>query len=422
MGWSRYIGGRQLGRIVATALLLASLGGCEQIEELLGQAAGEPQQNTTTGEAGQASVYIPPGDYLYCITNIGATMVAYDLTTEQVRADSRRKLYPDPVGPWFVGQRGFYISRVAGDGSGKNALVGFNPVTLDEVARLNFPPNSNPTTMLVLPGGDTAYVALRGSTFDNFATNGVSVVNLATLTQAGYLNLNDTGVYPAGHGGGALTSLNGLTWDAACNGGACVYAVANNWKNVVRQGWLLLLRPGTNDIPTIADVMALGDSPEGHLLFDAGGALWVVNNGGYGEFGGGPGSLQVLDPAKFDDGTPDNETLATLDQGSDTSFPADPTGLYAFDGTIAWLTTYPEDVVRTVDLAGRSLQALDPNLPRVTGPLFHPQQPAAAVYGGLGGFGTARLGRLNPSSQALLSDQSLLSGGGTVSCAEHTLN
>ena len=311
---------------------------------------------------------------------------------------------------------------VAGDGSGKNALVEFNPVTLDEVGRLNFPPNSNPTTMLVLPGAATAYVALRGSTFDGFATNGISVVHLATLTQTGYLNLNDTEGYPAGHGGGALTSLNGLIWDAACNGGACAYAVANNWKNEVRPGYLLVLRPGTGDIPAIADVIALGDSPEGRLLFGVGGDLWVVNNGGFAEFGGGPGSLQVLDPTTFDDGTPDNETVETIDQGSHADFPVDPTGLYALDGTIAWLTTYPADVVRTVDLATRSLQPLDPNLPPVTGPLFHPQQPTAAVYGGLGGFGTARLGRINPSSQALLSDQSLLSGGGTVSCTEHTLN
>jgi len=399
--------------------LVLLLGACEgDLERLLEQAEGRPAADGATDVVEQAPAAVPAGPHLYCITNLGKTIVAFSLERQQVLAATRRYLWPDPVGPWFADGTGFYLSRVASDGSGLNALVEFHPRTLVERRRLNFPPNSNPAALLVLPGETLAWVALKGSTFDNFATDGIAVVDLANLAQVAYLDLNDPAVYPPGYTGGTLTSLLALVWDDACALGPCVYGVANNWRSGLRPGWLLVLEPTGAAAPVLRDAVPLGQSPVEGLFREPGGPLWVVNNGGFADFGGAPGSLQALDPAAFADGVAGNETLALLDAGSDPGFPPDPTGVFAVSAGTAWLTSYPDDRVVPVDLAARAL-APDPALPRVTGPLVRTAAPAPALYGGLGGLGPARLGRIDPATGALLADHDLGAGAGTVGCAEY---
>ena len=367
---------------------------------------------------------MPSGPHLYCITNIGRSIVAYSLAEGRVLDDTRRLLYSDPVGPWFAAGHGYYLSRVAGDGSGQNALLRFDPVTLAQTARLNFAPNSNPTTLLPAPGGARAYVALTGSSFDKFATNGLALVSLPELSPLAFLDLNDAGVYPAGSTGFPWTSLDGLTWDDACAVGPCLYAVANNWDGALRAGRLLVLALDGAGVPTIADAIALGVSPQGApLLHDPGDgsprSLWVLNNGGYLDFGGAPGSLQRLDPARFADGSADNETLTLLTTANTPHLPPDPTGIYRFGAGSAWITSYPDDVVATLPLAAASLDPLDGALPRITGPLFLTTAPAPALFAGMGGYGPAALGELDPASGALLATHSLHAGNGTVGCAEY---
>lgn len=402
------------GRVIIIALLpLFFLGSCgDFFENLLDQGTGTPKKSSITGEVEQPPVSIPSGPYLYCITNIGATLVPFSLTERRVLTEARRVLFSDPVGPWFVGARGYYISRVAGDGSGKNALIEFDPVTLNERRRLRFPPNSNPTTLLVLPDGNTVYVALRGSTFDNFATNGLSVVDLPSLEQVGYLDLNNLGIYPDGIAE-IVTSVVGLTWDAGCMGGACAYAVANNFDGLIRNGWLLLLRPDGDGLQ-LSKIIALGRNPQGEPMLEADGDLWVVNNGGFASFSGLPGTLQVLTSGNFADGNAANDTWGVLAIGGD------PTGIFPFSATTGWVTTFPDDAVRTVDLAANGL---NPGFAPVTatGPLFSTVSPSAALFAGLGGFGAARLGKLNTTTGTLEADYPLSSGNGTIGCAEYTV-
>jgi hypothetical protein len=153
----------------------------------------------------------------------------------------------------------------------------------------------------------------------------------------------------------------------------------------------------------------------------AGGDLWVVNNGGFIEAGGTPGSLQALDPTRFADGIPGNETLAVIDTSTRADFPPDPMGLYDVGGGLALLTTYPNDVVRTVRLAARDLLPFDPAFPRLTGPFYAASAPAPALFAATGGFGHAGLARLDPSTGAVLASHDLDSGNGGVTCAEHTV-
>lgn len=375
--------------------------------------AEPPRPGDLTGEVVQQNDPVPAGPHLYCITNIGHTMVALSLGEPAVLTETRRWLELDPAGPWFVGGAGYYISRVDSSGAGANALIAFDPQTLAETGRLNFPPNSNPSALLPLDGGGSAYVALRGSTFDNFATNGIAVVSLPDLVQTGYLDLNDQANQVAGQ---TLTSLVGFFSDDACGlGFSCIYAVADNWRNAVRQGWLLVLEPRGTGPPLIRDTVALGLNPRGTLLLDGQRELWVVNNGGFAGFDGLPGTVQVLDTATFADGTAGNETVALLQIGGD------PTGIYPFGPTRGWVTTYPDDAVRTVDLDGDTLQPPDAALPTVTGPLIATTAPGPRLFAGRNGFAAAMLAELDPATGALLAEHDLQSGNGPVSCAEYTL-
>lgn len=414
--------------LLSSLIAAALLAGCEgELEDLLDSGGGSPSAESVAGSGSQDNAPVPSGPHLYCITNIGHTMVALSLETDTVLADTRRVLELDPVGPWFENGAGYYISRVAANGAGANALIEFDPRTLAELRRLNFPGNSNPTTMLALPGGGAAYVALRGSTFDNWASNGIAVVDLAGMRQTAFLNFNDAANFV---GGAALTSLAGFAYDPGCaTGSPCVYALVNNWRNTVRQGWLLVLEPAGGAAPTIRDAIPLGNSPVEPMLLDGPARrLWVVNNGGFvnATTDSGPGSLQVLDTGAFADGTPGNETLATLQIVAGCSPPpspdpgCDPTGIFPFSAAQAWVTTFPDDVIRTVDLTGPLLDPLDLALPALTGPLTRTTAPAPALYAGMGGFSSSVLGRLDLATGALLATHDLQSGNGLVTCAEFT--
>jgi hypothetical protein len=156
----------------------------------------------------------------------------------------------------------------------------------------------------------------------------------------------------------------------------------------------------------------------------------VVNNGGFVHFGteGKPGVLQVLDTANLDadldgDGLPGTTlpiATAAICDGLPRPDPGcDPTGVYSLDGDSGWLTTFPDDVLRAIDLAALSLGAPDFSAPRVTGPFFPATLPAPALYAGRGGFGHARLGELDATLGALLGDHDLQAGNGPVTCAEY---
>jgi hypothetical protein len=401
-------------------------------------ACGGPQRSDPVGTVPQVSDPVPSGPHLYCITNVGHTLTSYDLAARQVLPGTSRYLELDPVGPWFTGGAGYYISRVETSGAGANALIRFDPQSTAETGRLKFAQNSNPNSLLLLSGAHAglAWVALRGSTFDSFATGGVSVVELATLGETAFCDLNaDTAscarLAPAP--GLGLTSPLGFLWDAACNGNAgCAYLVVNNFNGAVRDGVLLVLAPDAQGVPTLLDSIPLGRNPMQDAVLDANRRLWVVNNGGYVHFGSGgqEGTLQVLDPDAFANGTPGDETLATLplvNGAADCSTAprpdpgCDPTGIYSLDGLRGWVTTYPDSVLRTVDLAAQALDALDGALPRVTGPFFPASQPTPALFAAQGGLGEAYLGELDPASSALLASQDLLAGRAPLSCTEYDL-
>ena len=405
---------------------------------MLASACGNPKQGDPVGRVVQSTDPVPSGPHLYCITNVGQTLTTFSLSGQKVLQGTARILDLDPVGPWFDTSSGdgFYLARVDGSGAGANALIKFDPKTTIEQARLKFPANSNPNQMLILPNHPgMAWVALKGATFDNFATNGLSVVNLSTMTDEAFCDLNaatDTcSRLVPDQGGESLTSLLGFYWDATGCGGApgCAYAVVGNFNGSVREGWLLVLTADVDGKPVFQDAIPLGRNPRLEMVLDAGGELWVVNNGGYVHFGdqGAPGTLQVLDTSLFANGTAGGETTApisvvanpaTCDSPPSPDPGCDPTGIYSLDGLSAWVTTYPHDVLRTVNLAANTLDTLDTGLPRVTGPFFSVGDPPSALFAGLNGFGQARLGEIDPATGAKLAEYDLQAGQGPVSCAE----
>ena len=411
--------------LLCIALLLPMvLSACDgNLESLLERLSGMPSEAGTTEDTPQTNDPVPAGPHLYCITNIGHSMVAYSLTGQEVLSGTKRLLELDPVGPWFIEGMGYYLSRVAAGGAGANALIEFDPETLAETRRLNFPGNSNPASMIHLPGTGLIWVALRGSTFDNFATNGLSVVELEGLSQTAFLDLNQ----PAYHqDGAALTFLTGFYHDSGCAlGRPCVYGVVNNWRNNVRDSWLLVLEPNGVNLPIVHDFIRLGKMAQESLLM-SGGKLWVVNNGGFSNYSteSGPGNLMALDPATFADGTPGNEISATLAIETACNPPpspdtgCDPTGLYPVGG-MGWLTTYPDQIVREIDLATPAVLPHTGSLPELTGPVFSTTSPAPGRYAGQGGYGTARLARLDPVSGAIIAEHDLTAGEGTITCAEY---
>lgn len=401
--------------LTALPLLLA---GCD----LLDQLAGRPAARETSEPVSQPAISVPSGPHLYCISNIDHTLVVFDLTTRQVLPDTRRYLDLDPVGPWFSGGFGYYISRVESAGAGSNALIEFHPKTAVERRRMTFPANSNPTTLLLLPApAGVAWVALRGSTFDNFTTNAIAVVDLSGWAYS-TVDLNalaqpakDSGTIPAGE---KLTSLAGFMWDADCPsqaGRPCVYALVNNFDGAVRDGWLLVLGIKTDGSPTLLDAVALGRNPQEDMLLDAANdRLWVVNNGGYPPTHQ-PGEIWGLSTAGFS-AAPEIVPEGTLPSGTEALV-----GIHGVDADTAWVTTYPADAVFTLSLADPVTLDTSPGLPTLTGPLFHTTAPVAGLYAAKGGFGTARLAELNLATGALLADHNLQSGRGPASCAEYTV-
>ena len=421
-----------LALVTALAAMLALPAGC-----------GRPKQDDPVGRVEQITDPVPAGPHLYCIANVGHTLTTFSLTGRTVLPGTARILDLDPVGPWFdAAGNGYYISRVDGSGAGSNALIQFDPKTTRERTRLKFPPNSNPNHMLFPPTHPgLAWVALRGSTFDGamgFVTNGYSVVDTATMTDTAFCDLNGaTGSCPRLApivGAGRLTSLLGAVWHPTGCGGppGCAYAVVNNFDGTVRDGWLVVLAadPATGR-PVFRDAIALGRNPRLETVLDGGGELWVVNNGGFENFGseGTPGTLQVLDSALFDTGPQGDGTVATLPPLANPAvcdpLPSpdpgcDPTGIFSLDALSAWVTTFPDDVLRTVDLAANTVDPLDPALPRVTGPFFPTTNPLPALFAGLNGFSLARLGEIDPATGALLADHDLQAGQGPVTCAAFT--
>ncbi|MEE8434696.1 MAG: hypothetical protein V3S64_07910 [bacterium] len=408
---------------------------------MLASACGNPKQGDPVGTVLQSSDPVPSGPHLYCIVNVGQTLTTFSLNDRQVLPGTARILDLDPVGPWFdsASGDGFYLARVDGSGAGANALIKFDPKTTVEQARLKFPANSNPNHMLILPTHPgMAWVALKGATFDNFATNGLSVVNLSTMADEAFCDLNAATatcdpLAPAQ--GGDLTSLLGFYWDAGGCGGppGCAYAVVGNFDGAVREGWLLVLTPDMDGKPVFQDAIRLGRNPRLEMVLekvvDAARELWVVNNGGYVHFGddGAAGTLQVLETSLFAIGTAGDGTVDTIsvvgepaicDSPPSPDPGCDPTGIYSLDGGSAWVTTYPDDVLRTLDLSGYAMDTLDTGLPRVTGPFFSVGNPPSSLFAGLNGFGQARLGEIDSATGAKLAEYDLRAGQGPVSCAE----
>jgi hypothetical protein len=404
---------------IALLTLLPALVGCGGVQDLLDQLAGKPAARDSSGSVTQAGVSVPSGPQLFCIANIGHTLAAFSLAERRVLPETRRYLDLDPVGPWFSGGYGYYLSRVETSGAGSNALIEFLPQSLAERRRLKFPVNSNPTALLLLPGHPgVAWVALRGSTFDNFATNAIAVVDLNafTYTLAGLNALSGPGgAIGTRVGGEALTSLAGFAADEACPtaaGGSCVYALVNNFNGTVREGWVLVLGEDGGGGPTLLDAVPVGRNPQDDMLLDgAAGRLWVVNNGGYPP-GHQPGNLQALDTSTW-------ATVATVADGTSPGGTVALVGIHAFDSATAWVTTYPADAVYTLPLSAPHVLDMAPGLPMLTGPLFHTTAPGAALYAGKGGYGPAHLAELDSASGALLADHDLQIGNGPVSCGEY---
>jgi len=207
-------------------------------------------------------------------------------------------------------------------------------------------------------------------------------------------------------------------------------------------GRLLVLAPDTLGVPVLLDSIPLGRNPMQDVVLDAAGLLWVVNNGGYVHFdaSGQAGTLQALDTHVFATGAPGAATVAILPlinpaapEANCTGTPkprpdpgCDPTGIYSSDGLAGWVTTYPDDILRTVNLATHTVQPVDAALPAITGPFFPvASDPLAgggpALFAALGGLGLARLGELDPAVPTLLRDQPLAAGAAPLTCAAHAL-
>ncbi len=425
-GVRRAVRRRAAAPAFALALVLL-LAGCD-LQKTLDDLAGKPSASSAVGTVGQPPISVPSGPMLYCITNIGHTLEAYSLAQARLLPETRTYLDLDPVGPWFSGGLGYYVSRVNTNGAGSNALIEFDPRTAQERRRYTFPANSNPNSLLILPTTpDVAWVPLRGSTFNSpYGPDAIVVVrNLAgagPLT-AQLLDLAGlAGPRTAVLNGPSLHSIIRLLWDAACpapaaGGRPCVYGVVNGFDGALRQGLLLVLQPDpVTSAPMLLDAVPLGLNPLEDLYLDAAWQrLWIVNNGGFAPLpptaGSPTGTLQVISTPLLGDGSAGNETVATLSAGFA------PVGLFALNAGTAWLTTYPHDAVLPVDLAALSV-ALNPSpaLPTLTGPLI-PTTLVPALFAGRGGFGPAHLVSLSPAG-AVLQDVDLLAGNGPVGCAE----
>ena len=380
------------------------------------------------GEEGPQGAPAEDGIYLHCITNVGRTLLLFDAVARRALAEPRLTLAPDPVGPWFADGVGYYLSRVASDGSGHNALLRFDPRSLARAGTaLPLAPLSNPSDMLILPGTSTAWIALRGSTFDGFATNGIAVVDLANW-RAHYVSLTSL------TGDSSLTSLTDLLFNADCDGAPCVYGLVNNWNGRVRQGFLLVLRFDAQGEPSLAAQIPLGRNPFRPWLDAARGNLWVPNNGGYVQLcppaastcEGQAGSVWVLDGSRLARlEAEEDPVLRRWDSASDPQFPADPQRIFGVGSDSVWILGYPEGTIFTVPSDPHSL-ALAQLLPlQATGPVV--ALPAEATAGeevllvGLGGFGPASLGRLDPLTAEVVAHYELNAGGGEVHCSPHVL-
>ena len=407
-------------------LLGGLLVGCEALE-------GLPDNRDPMGRKRVDVPPLPSGAHLYCITNVEHTLAVYSIAQDAVLHDRRVHLPDlDTVGPWFAGDAGYYLSRVDGSGAGSNALVRFDPITLRETGRYNFPANSNPNSLFLLPSQPgIGWVALRGSTFDRFATNGIAIMALGAGTpmrQAGYADLNALAALP----GETLTSLLGFVWDAAGCGAGCAWALVNNFDGALRDGVLLQLAPNPDPAlpPAMVARAALGRNALWPFLLAPDGALWVVNNGGYMHYDptGQPGFLQIISAANpaLDpdlDGLP-GETLPLAEPTPGCSpLPApdpgcDPSAVYAFDGTRAWVATYPHNVLRVARLDTHTLEDVAFSPAPMSGPLF--SAPSVTAIG-LGSYGVARLGILDAATGTLLGEHDLQAGRGPLGCAEHTV-
>ncbi len=381
------------------------------------------------------STLLDNGNYLYCVTNVGHSLTAFDLTRMQAFTAQGNCTELDPVGVWFGGaNRGFYISRVDGLGQGSNTVIEFLPRTLQPTGRRAFlGVNANPNSLFILPTTpDLAWVAIMGSTFDSFRLSGIALLRLSSMQVLNYYDFN-TLIPAAKRLNQRVTFLRGFVWDAACpailDGKGCAYAVLNNWNGATRRGWLLVLRPDAKGAPVLAgDVVRLGHAPEMPTVLDvARGKLWVVNNGGFVALGGKAGVLQELDLNLLANGDSTDDIvnerpLAAPAQCASPPRPetlgCDPTGIHQVDANTAWITLYPNDTVRHLNLATGTLNQ-GSLAGRFTGPVY---QTRAGVYAGAGGFGPARLVRLDPSNGQVIGDYALNAGNGGLGCAEHTLN
>jgi hypothetical protein len=402
------------------ALTLAMCSACDaDLQKILDDLSGKPRASGSSDTVSQTPLNIPSGPHLYCITNIGHTLVLYDLAADLPQTNLQRFLDLDPVGPWFSGRLGYYISRVDTSGRGANALVEFDPKTALGTRELGLGINTNPNSLLILPGyGGVAWIAVRGSTFNTpYGPDGIGVVNLNTMTgnllcfAASSVCPNVLG-FPVAANPASLHSLISFVWDSACPafpGSPCVYAIVNGFTGISAFPnpfvTLLVLKPNVNGNPVWMASVALGTNPLEDMYLDATrGNLWVVNNGDFSP--GGQATLQAI-----------NTTTLGNNLGTPTATSSTATGIFGFDANTGWVTTYPNDHVQTVNLSTGALTA-NPGLPNFTGSVVHTTLPGAQLYAGAGGFGAATLVQLSTSDGHQLAANGLAAGNGTVSCGQ----